>query len=665
LDANFSQVWNTLTAVKISLIEVLECRRLFDAVPWSHAATLIGLDVLRDQQPQWDGLGQTVAILDTGIDYTHPALGNGFGQGHKVIGGYDFFDEDDNPMDTQGHGTQVAGAVAASVFEVNGRRHSGIAPGANLVALRITDRIDNLVPDARMITALTWISAHREEFNISAVNVSFGFGDFEKKLSDGVFASQLQSLRDAGVVVAASTGNGGIREEDGIQYPAADMNVIAVGATDGFDVITEYSQRSEATDILAPGEDFRSTSLSGRTVPVNGTSFASPLIAGAAAILKQINPLIAPADVLSVLRASGKDNKDGDDEFGQGTELRFPRLQIDNAVTLTQARFSPAAGIGEVGEHGSANDLVLDKQGVLHFVWYDSGTRNLQYASRSTTGLWSVKQIVDDSGEDVGGYLSLAIDSNGKPSVAYFNGTRGDLRFASLEGAEWITRTLDAKQSVGLYPSLQFDKNNDPQIAYYHKAKGDLRLARRQNDVWEIRDIDTNGDSGRSPSLAIQANGLFGVAYENSSTGRLKYAYQFNSNRWTTLTVDKTTGASFISLQFDKFSRPNISYYDATPANLKFARFKNQRWATDTITEDGAVGLYSQLSVEQSGEAVILFYDRNANALQLAVGTLGQWDLTTLQEPGGKFIKAKRMGGDRITYSYYDTIELQLKISRV
>jgi hypothetical protein len=646
-------------------LEPLETRKLLDALPWTRAASLIGLDALTKVHPELNGAGQSVAVLDTGIDYNHEKLGAGFGPGFKVVGGYDFFDNDADPMDTQGHGTQVAGSIAATDFEARGRRQQGIAPGANLVAVRITDKTTDLVPDARMIEALNWVIDHREEFNIVAVNISFGFGRFAKKISDGAFATPLQALWDAGVVVVASTGNGGVDDSKGIEYPAADRNVIAVGATDGSDVIAEYTERSGAMDIVAPGQDFRSTSLAGREAPVRGTSFSSPLIAGAAAILKQLAPNMTPADVRSVLRASGKDNKDGDDEFGKTTELRFPSLRIDKAVDLASARFLPSSGSGTIGQYGNANDLVLDGDGVLHFAWHDSGTQRLNYASRSAAGNWSSIQVVDQSGDISGQYISLAIDSNGQPGIAYFNGSKGDLKYAHADGGDWTTQTVDSKQSVGLYPSLQFDQDNRPAIAYYQKTRGDLRIARWKDDIWTVRTIDDNEDSGRSVSLALRSDGMFSAAYENSTTGRLKYARQYNNTGWVTDTVDQTTGASFISLKMNEDDAPAISYYDASPANLKYARLQDSIWTTDTIVEDGTVGLYSQLTVNPSGESLVMFYNRTDNVLQFAVGTLGSWDVSTIQDTGGKFIKTRPTNSEQVIYSWYDTDLKQLRLGQL
>src|SRR6185436_13560865 len=83
------------------------------------------------------GAGQTVAVIDTGIDYNRAELGGGFGSNFKVIGGYDFYNNDSDPMDLSGHGTSVASVIAAKPYTVGGTTYRGVAPDAKLVALRV------------------------------------------------------------------------------------------------------------------------------------------------------------------------------------------------------------------------------------------------------------------------------------------------------------------------------------------------------------------------------------------------------------------------------------------------------------------------------------------------------------------------------------------------
>src|SRR5262249_36127687 len=89
-------------------IECLESRLFLATAPWGTYPHLIKQDAAISDYPNIKGAGEAVAVIDTGIDYRHPALGGGFGPGHKVIAGYDFADNDDDPMDTDGHGTGVA-----------------------------------------------------------------------------------------------------------------------------------------------------------------------------------------------------------------------------------------------------------------------------------------------------------------------------------------------------------------------------------------------------------------------------------------------------------------------------------------------------------------------------------------------------------------------------
>src|SRR5215217_3664919 len=118
------------------LFESLEHRTL---LAWNAAGAVMDQDDAAATYPTITGKGVTVAVLDTGIDYNHPALGGGFGPGHRVVAGYDYADDDANPMDTDGHGTGVAGLAAGLPYFYNNQKYQGVAPGADLIALRIDD----------------------------------------------------------------------------------------------------------------------------------------------------------------------------------------------------------------------------------------------------------------------------------------------------------------------------------------------------------------------------------------------------------------------------------------------------------------------------------------------------------------------------------------------
>ena len=132
--------------------------------------SIVGASAARSQF-KVDGAGLTVAVIDAGVNYNHEALGAGLGAGHKVVGGFDFAGNDADPFaSTLDHGTAVAGLIAS-----NDPAHPGIAPGADIVALRVFD--DNNKGDFdRVANSLQWVIDHRDAYHISAVNLSLSDG---------------------------------------------------------------------------------------------------------------------------------------------------------------------------------------------------------------------------------------------------------------------------------------------------------------------------------------------------------------------------------------------------------------------------------------------------------------------------------------------------------
>ena len=645
-------------------MEPLEPRRHLSATDWGPLDKLIGQDLLADNFPAVTGAGQTVAVIDSGIDYQNPLLGGGYGPGFKVEGGYDFVDHDNDPIDTDGHGTAVAGVIAANPFEFDGLREQGVAPGAKLLALRV-DSNGDAVPNGRLREAFQWVIDHRAEFGITVVNISLGYGTYNSPFSDRAFGDLLTNLHDDGVVVVAAAGNDGVGNGQGINYPAVHPDVISAGSVDRYGVISEFSQRGVPLDLVAPGQEVITLLPDNATAIADGTSFSSPYVAGAAALVRQVDPTLSPDAVRDLLKSSGTPNYDGDAETGSVTNRTYPQLDAYAAV-LDADRNLPAPPDVQpfVGRYGNNNSLVFDKAGVLHFAYFDSADLTLKYATRSTAGLWSKVQIVDPDGPYQGQYVSLALDKAGTPSVAYFDGNRGDLRYATLAPRGWQTQVLDDRQSVGLYPSLVFDAQDHPAVAYYRKSSGDLRLMRNDGTGWQMTEIDTGGDVGRSVDLKLDSQQRLNVAYDDSTRGFLKFGRLDNLGVWTLETADATTrGTAFISLQFGRHDDPSVSYYDASPADLKFATRSGSTWSTDTLLTRGAQGLYTALSLDSGGTPSIVFYNRRNDLLMLATGGIGKWSYKTLSYGGGRFIAGATDPTDGATYfTFSDDSSQQLYV---
>jgi hypothetical protein len=244
------------------------------------------------------GVGQTVAVIDSGIAYDHYALGGGFGPNYRVVGGWDFSEENDaNPYDdgpAGSHGTHVAGIIGGTAGP-----DSGVAPGVDLVALRVfNDAGDGYF--SWVENALKWVIQNRTTFEnpITAINLSLGVSSWNANTVPGwsTLEDEFATLKAAGVFIAVSAGNSFTTyNAPGLSYPAASPNVVPVmSVTDG-GALASYSQRA-TNAIAAPGSAIRSTvpdykgnnnGVTDDYANFSGTSMASPYIAGASVLIRQ------------------------------------------------------------------------------------------------------------------------------------------------------------------------------------------------------------------------------------------------------------------------------------------------------------------------------------------------------------------------------------------
>ena len=627
-------------------VELLEGRTL---LAWGAFPQLIDQDQAVSRYGQYNGAGQSIAVIDTGVAYNHPALRG------KYAGGVDIVTGDGDAYDEDGHGTGLSALMVGNQFTYGGATYQGVAPGARVVGVRVDNNRN--FPDERYEQGLQWVLDNRTRYNITVVNLSFGSGHYTTEAQREVYADEVEQLTALGVVVVASSGNDGAVAPYGIEYPAADPNVIAVGSVNAQDAISKFTERGPIMDLLAPGDKVPTAYLDYNTraniyLEASGTSFSTAVVSGAAAILKQIDPSFTMRDVLSILRASGVDNFDGDNEAAPYTGLSWPRLDLDNAIALALARRSGQPTAGQVGVDGRENAIKFDDDGVLNYAWYNAADAKLRFATRNTNGTWSSVRVVD-GGTDVGHFVSMAIKSTGKAAMAYYDAHNADLKYAEWNGSAWGVQTVDSNRSTGMYPSLAFDASDNPIITYYYRTSGDLRLATNGGAGWAISTIDGTQDSGRYSSFAFSNSGQWSVAYENTTTGQFKYA-SLGSSRWGVQTVDARTriGGGFISLAYDATNRPAMSYYDAHNADLKFARFNGSSWVTDTVASSLSQGLYTNL-VMDGNSADILYYNKSTDAVFRATGTVDNWDVGAVVDDGGRHVYYARYGRAQRFFTYY------------
>lgn len=264
----------------------------------SNSTQTIGANYVWDNFG-YDGTGIKVAVIDTGINYSHPDLGSGWG--NRVIDGYDFYNNDHDPMDDKGHGTHVAGIIGA-----NGSI-KGVAPNVSFFALKVCG--SDGCPTSNIIAGIDWSVANGADI----ISISLGGSDWPNDEFADVSNIVSDAAVDKGVVVVVAAGNEGPGTGT-VASPGSARKVITVGASDSKgsvtisdDTIASFSTRGPSAfgrldpDVVAPGVSINSTSYTGGYILKNGTSMATPHVSGAAALLLQKNPSLTPADVRRIL----------------------------------------------------------------------------------------------------------------------------------------------------------------------------------------------------------------------------------------------------------------------------------------------------------------------------------------------------------------------------
>ena len=339
----------------VSWITLDRARHPYPSSSPQSAQTLIRSDAVNALG--FDGSGRSIAILDTGVDYTVAGLGGAAFPNAKVVGGVDLGDGDADPMDCEGHGTSVASVAAGP---------TGVAPGAHIVAVKIVHSgTCETAQDSDILAAINWAVTNRDAYDIGVINLSFGGiptdGRDHGYCDDALpqYATAVQAANAAGMVFVASAGNEGL--DNAIAEPACLSTALSAGAVypDSYssvawqggaggtlctdapvspDTVVCFSNSAPDLSLLAPGAFWIVPTLGGSVGQFHGTSAAAPSVSGTVALVQQARPGIGAAEVGSLLRATGRpvsDPKSG---------VLTPRIDALAAVQATPASFAAFDG---------------------------------------------------------------------------------------------------------------------------------------------------------------------------------------------------------------------------------------------------------------------------------------------------------------------------------
>ncbi len=337
------------------------------------------------QAPQaWDlttgSSSVIIAILDTGVDGTHPDLAP------NMVPGWNLYDNNADTRDVFGHGTAVAGTAAAVGNDAIGV--ASVAGNCRLMPIRVSD-VNGYAAYSTIANALTYAADH----GARVANISY------KVTASSAVASAAQYFQSKGGVTSVSAGNDG-----GFDSAKDNPYVLTVGATTADDILASWSCTGNNTDLAAPGQGIITTTRGGGYGSWAGTSFSAPIVAAAAALVISMNPSLSASQVQEILKQTADDLGPAgwDSSYGWGRVNAYKAV-LAAAATVPTDTTAPAATI-TVPAAGSAMSGTVtidvgatDNVGVAKVECYINGVLAGTSAAATTTFYWDTTAYADGS----------------------------------------------------------------------------------------------------------------------------------------------------------------------------------------------------------------------------------------------------------------------------
>ncbi|MEL0190435.1 MAG: hypothetical protein VW878_06390, partial [Candidatus Poseidoniales archaeon] len=283
--------------------------------------------------------------------------------------------------------------------------------------------------------------------------------------------------------------------------------------------------------------------------------------------------------------------------------------------------YSGSAGRWKTGQ--SLNGLEMDSVGRMHvsyWDWYDHGSDRayLKYAHHNGTS-WVVQTLQSVIGvNNPIRHTSLAIDSNDRPHISYYDPDNETLRYTHYNGTAWVDQTPTTASAngysygFGRFSSIALDSNDYPRIAFRNEVTDDLELVTWDGTGWSIEAVDTTNNVGSWASLAIDSNDLPRIAYIYDSYGDLRYASHDGAS-WSYHDIDTSVSSSSIDLHLDESDRPRIAYKDSNYG--AWLAYNNSgpdgQWETLQVRNGHDIGSHMAMALDGSTGTAYMAYQQD------------------------------------------------------
>ncbi len=497
------------------------------------------------------GSGQTVAVIDSGVAWDHVALGKGFGAGYRVVGGWDFAENDSNPYDdgpTGFHGTHVSGIIGS-----DSAQNPGVAPSVDLVGLRVfNDQGQGQIQWVEQ--ALAWVHTHRDSFAnpITTVNLSLGTTwNSDTVPGWGTLEDELKQLYDDGIIVTASAGNSFKQyNAPGLSYPAASPYVLPVASVDDNGSLSDFSQRSERV-LAAPGRNILSTvpdHVLGRDGKINdfstasGTSMASPYVAGASVLVREAMEMVGVQDVTPA-RIINWLHDTADTVYDSITRANYHRLDLQNAIDT----LLPDDNVGDTSS--AATNLSLTQRSLDGWINHLGDSDVYRFTAQSSG------QLKLDADSDWVDSLKWTITSNGQSILS----EQADKHTLAITAGQSYELRFSADQEIGPFRlNVDFQSAALPPVSPTPSPTPTPTPTPTPAPTTDIGDIDylsQQVSAGSAWRATAMHDGIFTVEWNNADGATGNLAVRDAQGTWHTdttwsagklrLDLNATAGQSF------------------------------------------------------------------------------------------------------------------------